>query len=189
MFLIYAEIARVPTNAHLCPCLYVFAPVRVHACFATCTHACRHRRPLAHVCPCTRMPARPYTLTNPQARSRDPPRRGDPRRETGRIRVPSQECASPAKDRGPTAPGSRRLSLGVVARLGAWCWVNWVRMGCEAAWHARQKLLTLFSSGGTLPSQGLAASVKEAGGGQRMGWGGGRRGAGGSWGFPALWDS
>lgn len=66
---------------------------------------------------------------------------------------------------------------------------RWVRMclGREAAWHARQQLLTLFSSsGGTLPLQGLAASTEEAGGsGKRVSGGG--NGASGS--CAPLWGS
>lgn len=77
----------------------------------------------------------------------------------------------------------------MVAGVEAWRWVT-MSLGCEAAWHARQELLTLFSSRGTLPSQGLPASSEETlagreggGGGQGRGWQGGK-GAGGSWGPP-----
>lgn len=87
---------------------------------------------------------------------------------------------SPAKARGqavalrlspqPSLRAQRRAVAGVGAQHRArMC------LGRGAAWHARQQLLTLFSSQeATLPSQGLAASTEEAGG---------ERGAGkGAWG-------
>lgn len=46
-----------------------------------------------------------------------------------------------------------------------------VFLGCEAAWHARQPLLTLFPSGGTLPWQGLAANRGGLGRGGKGSWG------------------
>lgn len=69
--------------------------------------------------------------------------------------TPSRSSVPRAVPRQLRAPRAQRGAA--AGGEGVWR----VFLGCEAAWHARQPLLTLFSSGGTLPSQGLADTGKE----------------------------
>lgn len=159
------ELARTD-HTHGCTAL---AHGHVHSCSATPVGSGSplHAQPLAHPTPCTlsRVLARPHALTSP-AKAQG----------TGSVSLAA-----------PTLGGfgEPRAQRGVVAGVEAWRWVT-MSLGCEAAWHARQELLTLFSSRGTLPSQGLPASSEETlagreggGGGQGRGWRGGK-GASGS---------